>query len=69
MTVQVLSNATEDAKAVDVTTGAEDVIIGAFTGTINVNAATAKSVDLANAAGGATIVAAGEGGTFLVEAW
>lgn len=63
LTMTVLSDATQDAKAVDVTTGAEDVVIGAFTGTINVNAATAKSVDLAAAGGGVTIVAAGETGT------
>ena len=63
LTVAVLSNATQDAKAVAVTTTAEDVVIGAFTGTINVNAASSKSVDLASAAGGATIVALGESGT------
>jgi hypothetical protein len=63
LTMTILSDATQDALPVDVTTGAEDVVVGAFTGTINVNAATALSVDLAGAAGGATIVAAGETGT------
>ena len=61
-TMNVLGDTTQDALAVDVATGANDVVIGAFTGTINVNAATATSVDLAGAAGGATIVAAGETG-------
>jgi hypothetical protein len=63
VTVAVLSDATQDAKAVDITTGAEDVVVGAFTGSINVNAPSAKDVAAAGVAGGATIVAAGEAGT------
>ena len=47
---------------VTVNTGAADVVIG-VTGAINVNAPTSLSVDLAGAAGGATIAAAGETGT------
>ena len=63
LTVATLGDATQDALPVTVNTGAADVVIGAFTGAINVNAPTSLSVDLAGAAGGATIVAAGETGT------
>jgi hypothetical protein len=59
----VLSNATEDAKAVTVTTGAENVNLGAFTGTISVTGAATKSTDLAGAAGGVTVNILGEAGT------
>ena len=58
VTVNVSSVAAEDAKAVNVTTGAATVTIGAFTGAIDVNAASATSVSLAGATGGATVVAA-----------
>ena len=42
--------------------GAENIALGAFTGTVNVNATAAKSV-AATVSGGGTIVAAGETGT------
>jgi len=61
--VAVLGDATRDALPVNITTAAADVTVGAFTGVIDVNAPSALSVDLAGAAGGATIVAAGETGT------
>jgi hypothetical protein len=61
-TMNTLGDATQDALAVDITTGAENVVLGAFTGTVNVNAATASHV-AATVSGGGTIVAAGETGT------
>ena len=59
LTMAVLGDATQDALAIDVTSGAEDIVLGAFTGTVNVNATAAKHV-AATVSGGATIVAAGE---------
>ena len=63
VTVNALSDATEDAKNVTVTTGAETVSIGTFTGSISVTGAATKNVVLTGAAGGATITALGEKGT------
>jgi Ca2+-binding RTX toxin-like protein len=63
VTVNALSDATEDAKNVTVTTGAETVSIGIFTGSISVTGAATKNVVLTGAAGGATITALGEKGT------
>jgi Ca2+-binding RTX toxin-like protein len=57
VTVNLLSDATQDARAVTVTTGAETVTIGAFTGVITVTANSAETVTLANASGGATVTA------------
>jgi len=67
VTVQALNNATEDAKDVSITTGAEIVKTTdntlKFTGHITVDAASAKDVIIANATGGATITAKGDKGT------
>ena len=67
VTVQVLNNATEDAKDVSITTNAAVVKTTAntlnFTGNIDVNAPNAIDVNLASATGGATIVAKGDDGT------
>jgi hypothetical protein len=65
--VKALNNATEDAKVVSITTGAEIVKVsnntGAFTGLITVAASAATDVIVANAAGGVTISATGNKGT------
>lgn len=58
VTVNTLGNATQDARAVTVTTGAETVTIGAFTGVITVTANSAETVTLSNASGGVTVTAA-----------
>jgi len=62
-TLQLIGNAVEDAKAVNVTTGAENIVIPAFTGTIDVTGATSKNVAITGVAGGATVNVAGEAGT------
>jgi hypothetical protein len=62
-TLQLTGNAVEDAKAVNVTTGAENIVIPAFTGTIDVTGATSKNVAITSVAGGATVNVAGESGT------
>lgn len=65
--VTALNNATEDKKAVSITTSAENVLVtantGNFTGTITVAATAAKIVDIASATGGASITALGNKGT------
>jgi Ca2+-binding RTX toxin-like protein len=55
--VNVLGNATQDARAVNVTTGAATVTIGAFTGAVTVDAANATNVSVAGGTGGVTITA------------
>ena len=62
-----LNNATEDKKALSITTSAENVLVtantGNFTGAITINATAAKIVDVASATGGITITALGNKGT------
>jgi Ca2+-binding RTX toxin-like protein len=67
VTVQALNNAVQDAKPVDITTSAASVATTVntlnFTGTINIDAVNATTVDVASGLGGMTIVAAGNAGT------
>ena len=67
VTVQALNNAVQDAKPVDITTSAATVATTVntlnFTGTINIDAVNATTVDVASGLGGMTIVAAGNQGT------
>ena len=63
VTVALSGTALQDAKAVSVTTNAENIVVGAFTGNITVDGVLAKDVAMAGVAGGATINVAGEFGT------